>query len=376
MPVPASRPVQSRLDLTNDLTFTGERFTPEVRGAIGYEHWHRYVVAAPLAAGKRVLDAACGEGYGSFLMAQHAAHVVGIDVEPDAVAHARLRYARANLEYRAASVAALPLAAGSVDLVVSFETIEHLAEQEQMLDEFRRVLAPGGALILSSPNRPVYNEDAGEANHFHVSELDRGELKSLLDRRFPQQAWHAQRVAAHSLLWSEASSAGEIAFDVLQDDVAERRTAPAPPMYFVVVAGAPDAALPLLPALSLFDDGALSLWRDYARANARERALAWDELDARHVAEVRLAELVAAVNALSSERQRTDALAGRVASLEAALRAAGEAHARAHATAQDELARERAAHKHTCARLAYRESPAGWARWPLGAARRRFMGAS
>jgi hypothetical protein len=73
-------------------------------------------------------------------------------------------------------------------------------------------------------------------------------------------------------------------------------------MYFVVACAAAGTSLPMLPALSLFDDGALSLWRDYARALTRERQLAWDELDARAIAEARLAELIAAVNALASER--------------------------------------------------------------------------
>jgi SAM-dependent methyltransferase len=358
-------------DSTLALTFTGERYTPEVRGAIGYEHWHRYAAVAPIAAGLRVLDAACGEGYGAHLLARSAAHVTGVDIDAAAVAHARARYGGANLEYAHGSVTALPLADRSVDLVVSFETIEHLSGQREMLAEFRRVLTPGGALILSSPNRPVYNESGGVANHFHVRELDRAELAALLDPLFPQQAWHAQRVGAHSLLWSQEARAGEVTYDTLARDVLEHRAEPAPPMYFVVVAGAADARLPRLPALSVFDDGELGLWRDYARALLRERQLAWDELEARKVAEDRLHELVGAVNALASEREKTIAL-------ERALAATREEHARstaALASLQAALAQERAAHGDTRARLAYRESVAGWARWPLGAARRRLRGA-
>src|SRR6266550_4644575 len=182
------------------LVFTGERFTPESRGTIWYEHWHRYCAAAGLTNGRRVLDAACGEGYGSALLARHAAAVIGVDIGADAVAHAKSRYRQPNLTYIQASVTALPLAPASVDLIVSFETIEHLAEQREMLAEFRRVLAPSGILVISSPNRPVYNEAAAVANEFHVHELDRAELKALLDIRFPQQVWHAQRVIAHSAL--------------------------------------------------------------------------------------------------------------------------------------------------------------------------------
>jgi SAM-dependent methyltransferase len=358
------------------LTFTGERFTPEVRGAIWYEHWHRYAVAVPLARGLRVLDAACGEGYGSGLLARTARSVVGVDVDDQAIAHARERYGHANVSFLAGSVADLPLEDGSVDLVVSFETIEHLAEQSRMLAEFRRVLAPGGALILSSPNRPVYNEAGGEPNHFHVKELDRAELAALLDPVFPQQAWHAQRVSAHSLLWAEARRSGAVAFDAIVGDAVEQRPAPASAMYFLVVCGAADAILPELPVVSIFDDGALSLWRDYARSLMRERQLAWDEIDARKVAEDRLAELVREVNAHSGERQKTAALRERVGQLEAELDKAQQHAQRREAQLQEELGRERASHGETRARLAYRETAAGWARWPHAIARRRLTGAS
>ena len=171
---------------TTALTFTGERFTPEHKGPIWYEHWHRYCAVAPLARGRRVLDAACGEGYGAALLATEAAEVVGVDVGADAIAHARPRYAVPNLFFVQASVAELPLAARSSTSIVSFETIEHLAAQREMLAEFRRVLADDGVLVISSPNRPVYNELGDVENEFHVRELDRDELKLLLDARLPR----------------------------------------------------------------------------------------------------------------------------------------------------------------------------------------------
>jgi SAM-dependent methyltransferase len=341
------------------LAFTGERYTPEVAGVIGYEHWHRYAAVAPLAAGRRVLDAACGEGYGSALLARSAASVLGVDLAASAVAHATARYACSNLAFVQASVTGLPFAEASVDLIVSFETLEHLAAQREMLAEFRRVLAADGALILSSPNRPVYNDAGGGANHYHVRELDRGELAQLLAPLFPRQAWHAQRICTQSLLWAEGATAGPIRYLRAEGDA----EAPAAPMYFIVIAGARDAPLPSLPALSVFDEGPLALAREHARALARERQLAWDELDARKVAEDRLAELVQTTNALASEQQKTAALRARVDALEAEL-------ARVVAA----LAQESREHAHTRARLAYRESPGGWARWPLGVARRRLAG--
>jgi SAM-dependent methyltransferase len=374
------------------LTFTGERFLPEVRGAIWYEHWHRYAAVAPVAAGRRVLDAACGEGYGSFLLAQSAASVIGVDVSASAVAHAEQRYARANLAFATGSVTALPLPDASVDLVVSFETIEHLVEQAAMLAEFRRVLAPGGVLVISSPNRPVYNEGGGVENHFHVRELDRDELVAALSPGFPQQAWYGQRVIAQSVLWREGGTTGASSFVTLAGDAPATAAAPAPPMYFVVVCAGDDVPLPALPSVSLFDDGALSLWRDYARALTRERELAWDEIAARTVAEERLAELVPALNGLASARQAIAAQETRIAALEATLadtqqraRSAIDAGEAALAQAQQALARETQAHAHTAdaharaaaalaetqARLAYRESVRGWLRYPFAAARAR-----
>jgi SAM-dependent methyltransferase len=377
----------------SDLTFTGERFLPEVRGAIWYEHWHRYAAVAMLARGRRVLDAACGEGYGSFLLSRHATSVVGVDVSPDAVAHAARRYPRANLAFAAGSVTALPLPDASVDLVVSFETIEHLHEQGAMLAEFRRVLAPDGVLVISSPNRPVYNEGGGVENHFHVRELDRAELAALLAPGFPHQAWYAQRVLAHSVLWREGAAAGTPEFLALAGDEPAPAEAPSPPMYFLVVCAGAGVALPALAPVSLFDDGALSLWRDYARALARERQLAWDEIAARKVAEDRLAELVPTLNALASTREANRVQAERIASLEAALAdtqrraqaaiVAGEAALaeaqqaladakEAHAQTADALARTHAALDETSARLAYRESARGWIRYPFVAARQRM----
>lgn len=370
------------------LTFTGERFLPEVRGAIWYEHWHRYAVAAALAAGKRVLDAASGEGYGSFLLARDATSVVGVDVSAEAVAHARQRYPRSNLRFDAASVTALPLPDASIDLVVSFETIEHLTAQAPMLAEFRRVLAPGGVLVISSPNRPIYNEGGGIDNHFHVRELDRAELAALLAPAFPAQAWYAQRVIAQSVLWSESASSAPNAFLALAADTVQVARAPAPPMYFIVVAAAAGVALPALPALSLFDDGELALWHDYARTLLHEKQLVWDELDARKIAQDRLEQLIAVTNALASERQAGAARADRIVALEAALahtqtsaqRALDEAHAAIARETQARLqsvaahAGEQAAHAATQARLRYRESPQGWLRYPFAAARRRVGG--
>jgi SAM-dependent methyltransferase len=260
----------------------------------------------------------------------------------------------------------LPLPDAGVDLVVSFETIEHLSEQAAMLAEFRRVLAPGGVLVISSPNKPVYSGEEPFENEFHVKELTRDELQALLAPGFPHQHWYAQRVVAHSELWAEGVAAGatrSAVFLALTDHGILQPVEPAPPMYFVVVCAAAAVALPTLADVSLFDDGAQSLFRDYVRALRRDKALSWDELDARTIAEDRLAELIAAVNALASERQRTTELRACILPLEAET-----------ARIRNTLAQREAALAEVRERLAYRETLAGWLRWPLGRLRARVTG--
>jgi ubiquinone/menaquinone biosynthesis C-methylase UbiE len=337
------------------LPFTGERFTPEIGGAIWYEHWHRYCALLPAVVGKRVLDAACGEGYGSMLLAGVAAEVTGVDIDDVTIRHAAARYGgRRNLRFVQGSCIALPLASESIDLVVSFETIEHLTEQHALLAELRRVLAPEGVLVVSSPNRPVYSElGAGGRNEYHVRELTREELKAMLDAPFPQQAWYAQRVLAHSMLWAEDQMRppGAVELLALSGERVHSLAVPAPPAYFVVVCGGPGASLPRLPALSIFDDGAQSLVREYERAVLAEKHHHYDLLDAHKIAEERLDQAIAAVNDLASSSEREKILRSRVASLEAAL---------------TEAERAAAALAETEARLRFRESWEGWWRWPLG----------
>ncbi|HMA32703.1 MAG TPA: class I SAM-dependent methyltransferase, partial [Casimicrobiaceae bacterium] len=97
--------------MTSDLEFTGERYVPGTPGEIAHEHWHRYAFARRYAAGRRVLDVACGEGYGCVLLAAVAAHVVGVDVDARTLAHARRTYsATPNVDFVEGSAAALPFA--------------------------------------------------------------------------------------------------------------------------------------------------------------------------------------------------------------------------------------------------------------------------
>ena len=174
-------------------SFSGERFVPGVSGEMELEHLHRYLFAAHLAAGAEVVDIACGEGYGSYMLAQRARSVVGIDIDRHTVAQARERYERPNLSFKEGTCAALPLPPASADMVISFETIEHIRAQEEFIAEVRRVLRPGGTLVLSSPERELYNSYRREPNQFHLKELSRDELDALLKKYFAHVQLGVQR---------------------------------------------------------------------------------------------------------------------------------------------------------------------------------------
>jgi SAM-dependent methyltransferase len=168
--------------------FTGERLIPgEVDIDLLNEHMARYHFAVRLARGKRVLDAGCGAGYGSAELAGAAESVTGIDIAPVAVEYARAHYAQPNLVFEEASCTQLPYADGAFDLVVAFEVIEHLENWRDFLGEVRRVLAPAGQVIVSTPNRLYYTESRGPdgANPFHVHEFDFEEFNRELKQFFP-----------------------------------------------------------------------------------------------------------------------------------------------------------------------------------------------
>jgi SAM-dependent methyltransferase len=172
----------------NTLTeFTGERLIPgQVDVDLFNEHMARYTFAVRFAGGKRVLDAGCGAGYGSAELAAVAEAVCGVDVAPEAIEFACSHYQSSNLIFQQASVTNLPYMDGSFDLIAAFELIEHLEDWHGFLQETRRVLAPAGRLIVSTPNKLYYTESRGKAgaNPFHVHEFEFEEFASELKSVF------------------------------------------------------------------------------------------------------------------------------------------------------------------------------------------------
>ncbi|MCZ8062314.1 class I SAM-dependent methyltransferase [Silanimonas sp.] len=250
-------------DAPPPLAFTGERYHPEVPREMAYEHWHRYAFAMELARGRHVLDAASGEGYGAALLARTATSVVGVDLSPEAVAHAQSRYGGPRLRFEQGDVLRLEgIADASLDLVVSFETLEHVDEHDALLAAFKRVLKPEGLLVISTPDKHTYTDLAGQQNPHHVRELYREEFEALLSRHFARHRLYGQRVVTHSMLWRLDGGTGAITtYTQDGDDVFGGMRAL--PMYHVAVCAKRGEALAGLPALSCFADAQQSVFAHY-----------------------------------------------------------------------------------------------------------------
>lgn len=169
---------------------SGERLYPlhaeteeEVRA-----HVARYAYARELIrSGDIVLDAACGAGYGSEMLATYAGRVVGLEVSEQALEYAAENHRRSNVEFHQADLnQPIPWPDRHFDVIVSLETLEHLSNQDCLIGEFYRLLKTDGRLVISSPDRDVSSR-AGIPNPFHVAELSKTEFLSLLTQRFEVQ---------------------------------------------------------------------------------------------------------------------------------------------------------------------------------------------
>jgi SAM-dependent methyltransferase len=174
----------------------GERFVDAAprNWELFYQHVARYRFARRFAAGRVVLDVACGSGYGSALLGERARAVIGADLSRPALAHAAAHHGGSGARYVRMDGCRLGLRDGSVDLVVSFETLEHVPDMPLLLRELRRVLKPGGLLIISTPNRPLYAVyNKGRRNPFHHTELIEEEFRALLAKEFTIEQVVGQR---------------------------------------------------------------------------------------------------------------------------------------------------------------------------------------
>lgn len=173
---------------------TGERMIKEAyrsspeRYLIYLFHISAYRFAEKFVCGKRVLDYGCGTGYGVAEIAMTARHVVAVDVSEDAIRYARQRFERDNIEFRVVSgVESLPFRDASFDTVLSFQVIEHVYDAKRYLSEIRRVLAPGGNLVLVTPDRSTRLFPGQRPwNRWHVREYSRRGLMRLMSCYFDE----------------------------------------------------------------------------------------------------------------------------------------------------------------------------------------------
>jgi SAM-dependent methyltransferase len=282
------------------LEWTGERFLPWINeSALAYEHLHRYAYAATLVKGKRVLDLACGEGYGSRMLAETASSVVGVDIDEDIIGHAAERYRSPALQFMRGSITAVPISEGrSFDAIVCFEAIEHIEGHDALLCEVKRLLSPSGIFIVSTPNKALYRDAAQFQNPFHVRELYFRDFQELLERHFRNVSLLGQRIHPGSSIWpirpaGKNGFAGfvverlEAEFRFISDDKRD-------PLYFVAVASDSTEQLPASVSILLdHSDGHLKEARDLERVrrNVEESYKAcWERETAALAAELSLTQ--------------------------------------------------------------------------------------
>jgi|GEM_PF-1228546 len=225
------------------LEWTGERYLPWLEDAgtqIHYEHLHRYSFASRFAIGKRVLDLGCGEGYGAFSLGEHAMSVVGVDIDHEAIAHARnAYYLRPNVTFVQADITNVPVD-GPFDVITCFEALEHVSDHSALLNEVRRLLASGGVFIVSTPNRAAYSDASGYRNPYHVRELYYDEFRTAIGNSFEHVGIFGQRNHVGSFIWSLGKRASLAACETFVEKAPRGfQTAPGGfkrPLYFLAVA--------------------------------------------------------------------------------------------------------------------------------------------
>lgn len=177
----------------------GERFIDNQNTGreLFLQHVGRYLFASSYVCGKTVLDAACGSGFGSNILSEKAKKVVGIDNSLDAIHYCKEHYKKPNLSFLQMNCNRLALPSSIYDVVVSFETLEHVQDADVLLQELSRVLKQGGMLIMSTPNRENFSlYTKGVKNPFHIKEYDENEFAKLIGTHFEMKEILGQKFFA------------------------------------------------------------------------------------------------------------------------------------------------------------------------------------
>ncbi|HQW43790.1 MAG: class I SAM-dependent methyltransferase [Chitinophagaceae bacterium] len=231
--------------------WTGERLETFVFNETTIEHLHRYAIAMEFCSGKTVLDIACGEGYGSNLLSAKATHVTGMDADAITIEKATAKYKRDNLYFVQSKAEKIAAADTEFDIVVSLETLEHLSDHTAMMKEIKRVMKPGGLLIISTPDKKEYTDKRMYKNPFHIKELYRNEFEELLKSTFIHVQIFTQQMT-HSSFINVAESEGINIYS--GDFTAIKRNHYADSQFLIALAS--DNGLPIL-SNSLFNGNSI-----------------------------------------------------------------------------------------------------------------------
>lgn len=191
---------------------TGERLMPGHLNKTAIEHLHRYAFTIEYIKGKTVLDIASGEGYGSNLLSDYALKVVGVDISQEAVNHANSFYRKDNLTFFQGDVLNIPFESNYFDVIVSFETLEHISDHGQMILELHRVLKDDGILIISTPEKSIYSDLSQFENPYHEKELYEDEFRFLLQSKFHFNSFFYQKFSSNSIISDSKVASNELFF--------------------------------------------------------------------------------------------------------------------------------------------------------------------
>ncbi len=245
------------------LVDTGERLIPEGNAkTLTYgEHISRYQSVLTMVKDKIVLDVASGTGYGAKMISNHAKHVTAVDYNADALAYAQENYGADNISYVEADAHSLPFKDATFDVVVSFETIEHLKRPDVFVQEVKRVLKPDGVFCVSTPN----DDEFMEGNTFHIHEFRLPELQEIINEHFRNAKYYCQATYLGVALmnFDEMRAGGVVDEAAITFGQPESKA-----VYFLVVAG--DSQLPTMKTNAVLADR-WSTKEDYERDLARNK---------------------------------------------------------------------------------------------------------
>lgn len=222
--------------------WAGERLVTSITNEVMLEHLHRYALAIEICKNKKVLDIACGEGYGANLLSLVASEVIGIDVDSTTINNAKRKYFAQNISFQKGSILEIPVNNDYFDIIVSFETLEHVSDHEKTISELKRVLHPDGILLISTPDKLSYSEKTGNRNIFHKKELYKTEFMSLLKAYFKEVKFLGQSSCSMSMIINETKTIEEVYFsgDYNSINVVSKPE----PVYWIAMAT--DNTLPLV----------------------------------------------------------------------------------------------------------------------------------